>query len=115
MADVVPIQTGKPATVATEISYCPNLDVYHYVRFGEDEADYMFTTPQLEKAIETYIKQGDPRQAEFMAILTALARRFPHKKATFDEQGQCYMSDLEPVPPPSADEPDDGPDTDNKT
>jgi hypothetical protein len=110
MADVVPIQSGTPSTVATEISYCPNLDVYHYVRYGQDGADYMFTTSQLEKAIDTYIRQGDPRQAEFMAILTGLARRYPHKKATFDEQGQCYLSPLEPVPPP-ADGPEDAPTT----
>jgi hypothetical protein len=66
----------------------------------------MFTTPQLEKAIETYIKEAEPRKAEFMAILTALARRYPHKKASFDEHGQCYLSEMEPVPPP-ADDPDD--------
>ncbi len=102
MSDAVPIHEGQPAAVATEIAYCPHLDMYHYKRV--DGADYMFDTAQLEKSVEAFAREGKPRDAEFMAILTGLARQYPHKVVAFDEQGRCYLRDLVPAPPPVADE-----------
>lgn len=95
MSDVTPIDKSKSdsaSTVATEISYCPHLDLYHYKK--ADGTDYMFDTEQLTKSLEVLMKQGDPRQAEFMAVLTGLGRRYPHKVVSFDETGKCCLRDL---------------------
>jgi hypothetical protein len=92
----------KSVSIATEISYCPHLDIYHYRR--ADGSDYMFNTEQLKLAIEGWAKQGDQRQAEFMAVLTGLGRRYPHKVVSFDDAGKCVMRDLEPAPQVGDDE-----------
>ncbi len=95
--------TGQ-SKIATKISYCPHLDIYHYTR--ADGSDYMFDTAQLEKSVETYAKEGNTREAEFMAVLTGLARRYPHQVVAFDESGQAHLGELVPAKHP------DGPSSD---
>jgi hypothetical protein len=88
-----------PVTAATEISFCPHLRLYHYRR--ADGSDYLFDDVKLEEAVDGYIKQGDPRQADFMAVLTAMARKYPHQVVAFNAEGKCFLRDLQPVAPPS--------------
>lgn len=89
----------KRPSVATKISYCPHLGLYHYTRV--DGADYLFDTPKLEMAIDAYLKDGQSRLADFMVNLTALARLHPHQVVSLDENGQCELSDLLPEPTPA--------------
>jgi hypothetical protein len=77
---------------ATEIAYCSHLQIYHYRRV--DGVEQIFDSSQLVKAIETFQKQGDERQAEFMAILTGFARQFPHQVVSFDDQGKLNLREL---------------------
>ncbi len=85
-------------SIATTISFCPQLGLYHYTR--ADGVDYIFDTPKLEQAIDGYLKSGDTRLADFMAALTSAARLNPHRIVSFDEEGKCTLSDLpaEPLP-----------------
>jgi hypothetical protein len=83
-------ESGGP--VVTKISHCPHLGIYHYVR--ADGSEYLFDTPQLERSIDSYQKQGDARQAEFMAMLTGFARQFPHQVVSFDEEGRLNLQVL---------------------
>lgn len=92
MTDKADKNGGK---VSTEISYCPHLGMYRHRT--ADGSDYMFDTEQLEKAVEAYIKSGDARQAEFMALLTGMARQHPHQVLSFDEEGVCVVRDLKPA------------------
>jgi len=92
--------TASPASAATEISFCPHLNLYHYRR--ADGSEYFFNTPQLEQSVEAYAKAGDPRQAEFMAVLTSFARKFPHKVVSFDAEGQLNLRELMPQGLPEA-------------
>jgi hypothetical protein len=106
--DVVPSAAPDvPASAATEISFCPHLNLYHYKR--ADGTEYFFNTPQLEQSIEGYAKIGAPKQAEFMAVLTGFARRFPHKVVSFDENGQLNLRDLLPQGLPADDVGDGSP------
>jgi hypothetical protein len=84
--------------VKTEISYCPDLDQYHYVRGnrpaegqapaeGEVFEEYYFDTARLEKVIESYGVTGDQKSAQTMAFLTGLGRRYPHKVLTINPDG----------------------------
>lgn len=82
----------RKQAVATEIAYCPHLQIYHYRRV--DGVEQIFDSSQLVKAIETFQKQGDQRQAEFMAILTGFARQFPHQVVSFDDQGKLNLREL---------------------
>ena len=88
---------ASPASAATEISFCPHLGIYRYRR--ADGVDYMFDTPQLEATIQSYIKAADTMQADFMAILTGFARKYPHQVVRFDAQGKCQLQKLEEQPP----------------
>jgi hypothetical protein len=88
------------ASIVTEISYCPHLNLYHYKK--ADGADYFFDTPQLEIAIDAYIKAGETRQADFMIMLTALARRYPHQVMSFNDKGECVLRDMPPAAHPDA-------------
>lgn len=88
---------GSTGSAATEISFCPHLGLYRYKR--ADGVDYMFDTAQLEVAIESYVKAANPKEAEFMAFLTACARKFPHQVVSFDERGQCKLAPLEAQKP----------------
>jgi hypothetical protein len=85
-------RSGGKQAAATEIAYCPHLQIYHYLRV--DGVDQIFDSSQLERAIETFQKQGDSRQAEFMAILTGFARQFPHQVVSFDDQGKLNLREL---------------------
>jgi hypothetical protein len=95
-----------PVTAATEISFCPHLQLYHYRR--ADGVDYLFDTVKLEEAIDGYIKQGDPRQADFMVALTGLARQYPHQVVAFNAEGKCFLRDLKPVVLPADDDGETG-------
>jgi hypothetical protein len=88
---------GKPSA-ATEISYCPDLKIYHYRQVNGVEA--FFSEEQLEKSVEAYLQNGDTNSADFMALLTGFARKFPHKVVSFDEQGKCTFrsSDVQSLP-----------------
>jgi hypothetical protein len=78
---------------ATEISFCPHLQIYHYRR--ADGSEYMFDTEQLKQSIDTLLKTGSAREAEFMAMLTAAARRYPHQRVAFDNDGNSRLTSLE--------------------
>jgi hypothetical protein len=94
MAESTEPQVVDPKTATTEISYCPHLNLYHYKRADGDE--FFFDTAQLEVSIESYLKQGNSRDADFMAQLTAWARKFPHKTATFYADGRFEVRKLDP-------------------
>jgi len=90
----------------TQISYCPYLGLYHYSR--ADGFDALFDANKLELALTAYLKQGDTRQAEFMASLTALARECPHAIIELDAELNYKILQLEPrteEQPGSGDEP----------
>lgn len=76
----------------TQISYCPHVDVYRYVTV--DGQVFLFDTGQLEVSIETFLKDGDAKQADFMALLTSFARQLPHSVITFDEEGKADVTEL---------------------
>jgi hypothetical protein len=94
MAESTEHQVADLKSATTEISYCPHLNLYHYKRADGDE--FFFDTAQLEASIENYLKQGSSREADFMAQLTAWARKFPHKTATFYADGRFEVRKLEP-------------------
>lgn len=81
------------AHATTQISYCPYLGLYHYRR--ADGSEYLFDVDKLEIAIINYQKQGDVRQAEFMANLTALARQCPHSIIEIDSELNYKILQLE--------------------
>jgi len=84
-------------SVITCIAYCPHLDLYEYTRV---DGTYRFNTEELSKTVDFYISEGRTRDSDFMAVLTGLARRYPHKRVSFDAEGQCNVSDLEALPVP---------------
>ena len=92
-----PEKTAVKESAATEISFCPHLGIYRYKR--ADGSDYMFDSVQLEATINSYLKAGQSMEAEFMAVLTGFARRYPHKVVAFDEEGKCKLRDLEEQKP----------------
>ena len=65
------------AKMAVQISYCSDLGIYHYVRTDGDE--FFFDDDKLEQSIAVYLSQGKKKDAEYMALLTADARKNPHK------------------------------------
>jgi hypothetical protein len=69
-----PIDPSKKISV--QISYCPTLGLYHYVR---EDGEYFFDNGQMEKSINAFLASGKTMDAEYMAKLTGLARAFPHK------------------------------------
>jgi len=77
---------------ATEIAYCPLLDIYHYRRVDGEE--HLFDGQQLERAVDGYLKESETRMAEFMATLTSMARQFPHKVVSFDQEGNMNLQEL---------------------
>ena len=79
-------------TAATEIAYCPHLRVYNYLRADGDQ--FIFDDAQLERSINSYLRSGDERQAEFMATLTGMARQFPHQIVSFDAEGKLNLQAL---------------------
>jgi len=88
MADEKDVKVDENA-VATEISYCPDLGLYHYMKCDGEEA--FFTTAMLEKSIEAMLKAGNSKEAEFMIWLTAAARLHPHQICSFNDKGECTL------------------------
>ena len=82
------------AKVAVQISYCPELCTYHYVRSDGDE--FFFDDDKLEQSISVYLSQGKQSDAEFMALLTADARMHPHKILVYE--GGKPPRIVDPVP-----------------
>ena len=74
-----------------EISYCPELGLYHYKRSDGDE--FFWDNEKLEQTLSVYIKEGKTRDAEFMAKLTTDAREKPHKIVVFHGDGSCEIKD----------------------
>lgn len=77
----------------TLISYCPFLGLYHYKR--ADGTEFFFDRDKLEEAVEAYLKQGDFQNAEFMGVLTAYARKYPHLVITLFPDGTYSLGRLE--------------------
>jgi hypothetical protein len=94
------------AKVAVQISYCPELCTYHYIRSDGDE--FFFDDDKLEQSISVYLSQGKQADAEFMALLTADARMHPHKILVYE--GGKPPRIVDPVPHSF----DDGPSSGNK-
>lgn len=92
--DVKPV--AGPA-IATMIVHCPDLDLYRYWR--EDGIDRMFDGKQLVEAIDAYLKQAMPRDADFLAKLTGFARQFPHKIVAFDHEGKMTVGEYKKPEP----------------
>lgn len=84
--------TTDPSQATTQISYCPLLDIYHYWR--ADGTDYLFDTHALLTTVETYLREGKERLAEFMGQLTSWARQFPHKLVTIHPDGRFEVRNL---------------------
>jgi hypothetical protein len=101
---------GSPAKVAVQISYCPELCVYHYVRTDGDE--FFFDDDKLEQSIAVYLSQGKKADAEFMALLTADARKYPHKILIYEGGNPPRIVD--PVPHSFEDAPVPGDKSDKK-
>jgi len=71
----------EPEKVMTgQISYCPDLGLYHHVR---PDGESYFTARDVRLEIDKYLAEGRVKEAEFLAGLTAWARDFPHKVTTF--------------------------------
>jgi hypothetical protein len=84
----------------TLISYCPFLGLYHYKRADGDE--FFFDRDKLESAVNAYLAQGDFQNAEFMSVLTAYSRQYPHMVITLFPDGTYTLGRLE-IPPDERD------------
>jgi hypothetical protein len=88
-----PIDPNKKITV--QISYCPILGMYHWIR---DDGEYFFSNEQMEKSINAFLADHKTMDAEFMARLTGLARAFPHKIYTIFADLSFDVRPPEPQP-----------------
>jgi hypothetical protein len=82
-------------TSKTQISYCPDLDLYHYVRGegeGEETEEYFFNTERLKQVIDSYGVSGNQAEAELLSFVTGLARQYPHRVLTIGEDGKVALS-----------------------
>jgi len=86
--------TSSPVSQQASISYCPELGLYHFRQ--ADGQEFFFTNDKLVADIDVCQKAGDQRRAEFLALLSGLARKAPHKELRFDESGNVNVSDLVP-------------------
>jgi len=93
-------QQAQPKSSFTEIAYCPYLDLYRHV--GVDGTEYTFSTAQLEKVLQVYLDKGQTRDADFMSLLTGMARQYPHVLLKFDGEGNCNVTELVKKEPSSA-------------
>lgn len=87
-------KASSPAKARTEISYCPEMGIYHFRQ--ADGKEFLFDTPRLLADLDAGLK-GTPesrRYAEFMSLLTGFARQFPHKVVSFGEDGCVNLSEL---------------------
>ena len=62
--------------IAVQISYCPILGLYHWLR---EDGEYFFNNVQMETIINAFLADGKYADAEHMGKTTALERAFPHK------------------------------------
>ena len=76
----------------TEISYCPEMGLYRFKRANGDL--FLFDNERLVADLDYQMKHGGQREADFMALLTGMARRAPHKLVAVDEDGNVNVSDL---------------------
>ena len=95
--------TGSPAQFLVQISYCPELGIYHYIEASG--AEFFFDNQKLEESITFYMSQNMTADAEIMALGTADARTYPHKILTYEkgklpkiEDPVLYSFDDGPVP-----------------
>lgn len=86
--------------VMVQISYCPELGIYHYVRSDGDE--FFFDDDKLEQSITLYLSQKKKTDAEFMALLTADARKHPHKIVIYEGDKSPRITN--PIPHTFADD-----------
>lgn len=103
MSDKTKKASGS-SKVAVQISYCPELSTYHYIRTDGDE--FFFDDDKLEQSISVYLSQGKQADAEFMALLTADARKHPHKILVYE--GGKLPRIVDPVPHSFEDSPSPG-------
>jgi hypothetical protein len=88
-----PIDPNKKISV--QISYCPTLGLYHYVR---EDGEYFFSNEQMEKSINAFLADGKTLDAEYMAWLTGMSRSFPHKICTIFQDLTFDVRPPEPQP-----------------
>ena len=89
-----PNKAPEASQVVVQISYCPELGIYHYVRSDGDE--FFFDDDKLEQSITLYLSQKKKKDAEFMALITADARAHPHKIVVYE--GDKPPKIVSPVP-----------------
>jgi hypothetical protein len=89
----VQASTVAPELATTTICFCPHLGLYHYKR--EDGSEYFFTTTQLIQSVETYLRNGNATEADFISKMTAYGRKFPHKVFTVKADGTFTVAKLE--------------------
>ena len=87
-------EASGSSKMAVQISYCPELCIYHYVRSDGDE--FFFDDAKLEQSITVYLSQEKRKDAEYMALLTADARKYPHKILIYE--GGKPPRIVDPVP-----------------
>jgi len=85
--------TTDAANAQTLISYCPYLGLYHYKR--ADGTEFLFDRDKLSESLEAYLKQGEQRMAEFMAVVTAYGRKYPHMAVSLFPDGTYSLGRLE--------------------
>lgn len=67
------------------ISYCPDLDLFHY--FVDGVVDQKFNSEQGELTIAAHLSENHEREAEFMASLIVIAKGSPHTKVSISDEG----------------------------
>ena len=93
--------------VVVQISYCPELGIYHYVR--SDGSEYFFDNAKLEESLVVYISQKMMADAHHMNGLARAARSHPHQILVYDKVDEPPKI-VDPKPLYSfADLPDDPP------
>lgn len=69
--------------VEVQISYCPELGIYHYVR--SDGTEYFFDRVKLEESLTLYRSQHMEDDVNHMMGLTTAAMAHPHKIVIFED------------------------------
>jgi hypothetical protein len=97
------VAASSDKSLVTEISYCPCLGIYHYLR--SDGVEFFFTWQQLEDCIETYLRSGHHADAQFMAEMTGRAREAPHLIVVVAADGKgSFRKPEQPHPEPPTEE-----------
>jgi len=92
--------------VEAQISYCPELGIYHYVK--SDGSEYFFDNVKLEESLALYLSQQKTNDIHYMNGLTRAARSHPHQILIYDTIDQPPRI-VDPVPLYSFDRPGDVP------